>query len=529
MASSDSSDEQRPAAPNIRGVPSDTRAVLVFPAKAMPPADWRQLWVNAGWTVSTCNGTEQLSKALARTPTPALFVSLWQNANDATPLAALAQGLVDAAVACGMPEETTVGMADGANGMLRRGDFLAHLAEVTASPGKGTVVLLAIRVDGVSGLSAQLDATAVFAIEEQLVARLATLVDPGDAYTIWLEMGLGLLVRRENAQQARQLGERICASVAAQPFTLAGEPKRLTVSVGAALTPFGNAVDRADRWFATAHAAQAIAFRRGGNRVEGVLTREFDPIPAERVLIIREWVEEAKAGGNVMVEFQPTPPLRDDIAPMYSVHAKLRDYRAPLGGVYRREYLRLAREAGAMEMIDRMSLFGAFEALEQERTRGLATRLLVPVEAESLEGKPLKWLEAELRRRSHLAAGLVLELEAGPRVEQADFVSRIVKLRETGVRIGLSEPSLKLERMSHWVRMPIDLLRVQLAAVNAMTPEVFGASVAGWENLGRLLLVDGVEMTIDVARFREMGVDYLRGHALATIGPRLDFDFGKPH
>jgi EAL domain-containing protein (putative c-di-GMP-specific phosphodiesterase class I)/GGDEF domain-containing protein len=527
MATTDLQDDDRAEQTTIRGVPPDTRAILVFPVKAMPPSDWRQPWLKAGWAVTTCSTPQQLAQAMARAATPALFVSLWQSANAQTPTRAIAQGLLDAAVACGTPEETTASVAEGANGMLRRGDFLDYLGNVTHVHAKGIPVLMAIRIDNVSELSSQLEATAIFALEEQVCARLATLVDPGDAYTIWLELGFGLLARRAHAEQARQLAERICARVAEESFTVAGKPRKLTVSVGVALAPVGSIADRAERWFATAHAAQAIAYRHGGNCVDGVLTREFDPIPAERVLIIREWVVEAKTGSNVIVEFQPVLPLISAAQPVYSVHAKLRDYRAPLGGVYRREYLRLAREAGAMVMIDRMSLFGAFEALEQEHARGLGTRLLVPIEPASLEGVPLQWLEAEVRRRWHLAEGLIVELEANQKIEHPDFVERLKKLRTLGVKIGLSDHALKLDRISTWAKLPLDVLRIQVAALNAITPDEFRERVAGWKNLGRQLIVDGVEKAGELGHFTGLGVDYLRGHALATIGPRLDFDFER--
>ncbi len=514
MATTDLQDDDRAEPTTIRGVPPDTRAILLFPAKAMPPADWRQPWLKAGWSVTTCGNPQQLVQAIARAQTPALFVSLWQGGSDAAPTRALTQGLLDAAVALGTPEETKASVAEGANGLLRRGDFLAHLASVNHVHAKGVPVLLAIRIDNVSELSSQLEATAIFALEEQVCARLAALVEHGDAYTIWLELGFGLLVRREKAEQARQLAERICARVAEEPFTVAGKPRKLTVSVGVALAPVGNVVDRAERWFATAHAAQAIAYRHGGNCVEGVL-------------IIREWVGEAKTGSNVIVEFQPVLPLNSAAKPLYSTHAKLRDYRAPLGGVYRREYLRIAREAGAMVMIDRMSLFGAFEALEQEHARGLSTRLLVPVEPASLEGVPLQWLEAEMRRRWHLAEGLVLELEANQKIEHPEFVERLKKLRTLGVKIALSDHALKLDRIATWAKLPLDTLRIQVAAVNAIAPDAFREKIAGWKNLGRQLIVDGVEKTGEIPHFTGLGVDYLRGHALATIGPRLDFDFER--
>ena len=52
-----------------------------------------------------------------------------------------------------------------------------------------------------------------------------------------------------------------------------------------------------------------------------------------------------------VIEFQPVLPLQGELAGLYSLDAKLRDYRAPLAGVARREYLGLARDAGALAMI----------------------------------------------------------------------------------------------------------------------------------------------------------------------------------
>ena len=226
-----------------------------------------------------------------------------------------------------------------------------------------------------------------------------------------------------------------------------------------------------------------------------------------------------------MIEFQPVLPLNNAAADLYSVHAKLRDYRAPLGGVYRHEYLRLAREAGATMMIDRLGLFGAFEALEQERARGRGTQLLVPVEFDSLEGVSWRWLEAELHRRRHLGDGLILELEANQTLEEPDNVERISKLRELGVRVGLSDHSGGLDWVSAWSRLPVDVLRLQFPVVDAVPPEIFLERLAPWREQGRQLIVDGVEKASDMAHFTGLGVDYLRGQTLAAIGPRLDFEF----
>jgi predicted signal transduction protein with EAL and GGDEF domain len=453
------------------GIPT---AILLFPFHALPPAGWRVPWVNADWSITSCGSPEEIAEALARPAATALIASPWPGTGDVSSVRGMARELGEVITALQMSDAAVpIGLiANG--GMVRRGEFLAHLSIVNRVPETtGCRALIAIHVDQASDLASRLDGTAIFALEERIAERFAAVLHKDDAFTVWLDFGFGVLVNRAQSAQVEALARRICSSVAQEAFLVAGEPIKLTVSIGIALSPGGSPADGADRWFAAAHAAQAIALRHGGNRHEGLLTRDYEPIPAERVLIIREWVQEAKGGQNVLVEFQPVLPLTAAAEDLYSVHAKLRDSRAPLGGVYRREYLRLAREAGAMVMIDRMSLFGAFEALEQERARGAETRLLVPVEAANLEGVPWRWLEAELRRRRRLADGLILEHEANLKLEEPDALLRLQKLRELGVRIGLCDRTGSLENLASWYRLPVDILRLQLAVVDAVPPENF--------------------------------------------------------
>lgn len=530
MATSDLQNESDPdrREDSARGLDGSVKpnAVLLFPSIAALPNGWRTPWLRAGWAVTTCGSPEEIPEAMLRTEAvQGLIASPWQGKRDGSSAAEMARGLADVIASLGSPQEAVPTGSALPGGMARRSDFLSHLTDVIVMPEDACCVLMAIRIDQFADLVSRLDRGAIFDLEERIAARFAALLDHDDPFTIWLDFGFGVLARGENGEQIRALAERICSGVAAESFLVGGELTRLTVSIGLALPPRGKVPDGAQRWFAAAHAAQAIAFRHGGNRQEGVLTREFEPIPAERVLIIREWVQDAKSGENVMIEFQPVLPLHDDAVDLYSVHAKLRDYRAPLGGVYRHEYLRLAREAGAMVMIDRMSLFGAFEALEQERARGRLTRLLVPVDFDSIDGVPWRWLQAELRRHTHLADGLILELEASDKLTAPHSIERIAQLRELGVRIGLSDPQGGLERIPTWSALPVDILRLQATTVDALPPDQFRECLAPWQEQGRQLIVDGVEKASDIAHFTGLGVDYLRGQALAAIGPRLDFEF----
>lgn len=499
-------------------------AIMLFPPGAALPSGWQTPWIQAGWLVSASPNPGRIparlrdSDSLAVTATPSTEDVNARSGNGIVhAIGALVSG-------SGAANDGRPALACMSGGMLRRSDFLAQLAALKETE-SGISVLMAIHLDQARTLDSQLDRTAVFALEEDISARISAALEPGDAITLWLEYGFGVLVQRKTADEVTALASRICTSIAAEPFVAGGESVSLSVSIGLALPPNGPCPDRAQEWFSTAHSAQGIASRHRGNRYEGVLSREFEPMPAERVLIIREWVVEAKAGKNVIIEFQPLMPASTHAGELYCVHAKLRDCRAPLGGVYRREYLHLARVAGAMVMIDRVSLFHAFETLEQEHRAGRPTRLVVPIELDTLRGVAWRWLAEELRRRQHLRDRLIIELQATPELTGKDNLILIVRLRRFGMRVCLSDHAGDIARMSLWTKLPIDFLRIPHAAVASITDAGFIAASQGFKAHGRQLIVDSVSDIGSVSRLAGLGVDYLRGQVLAATGPRLDYDF----
>ena len=513
------------ASPPGPGVGEGPRAILLLPDARPPPRGWQEPWLEEGCPVVHCNAVDDL-RGMATTPLASALVALECPAvGDAGTVEAMTAGLHALVHALDTKVAQVAAPIREDGGFLRRADFLAHLSSVIDAAASDCWVLLAIRVDQLAQLDSRLDMTAVFDLEERICKRFADALMPGDFFTIWLELGFGLLVRRENGEQVERLAERICATIADEPFVVEGEPTRLTVSIGVALPPQPGTPDGAGRWFAGAHAAQAIAVRHGGNRHDGVLTREFEPVPAERVLIIREWVEEAKQGGNLLLDFEPVFPLSPGAEPLYSVCAKLRDYRAPLGGVYRHEYLPHARKAGAMVMIDRLSLFGAFEALEQERARGRNTRLLVPAEPETLDGVPWRWLEAEVNRHRDLADGLIVEFDGDRLLDDAGAAKRIGRLRALGVRVGVADASGGLGRVPRWLELPLDVMRLPFEAVDALSADAFWRHCSLWLGRGRQTIVDSVPDAKSTIRFAEMRIDYLCGRGIAEIGSRLDYAF----
>ncbi len=409
-------------------------------------------------------------------------------------------------------------------GALRRGDFLAQLAVAARQPGDWHV-LFAVRLDQASSLVERLGPAAAFELEQAVATRLAGELSAADAHTLWMEFGFGILARRDGVAQIEALAARLCATVSSMPFELRGEPLALTASVGFALPPRGIDAGDPDRWFASAHAAQSIAHRHGGNRSDGVLSRDHGDMPPERVLIIREWVKDAVAGDNVLVEFQPAVPLRGGGSGLYTLHSKLRDYRAPLAGVPRREFLSLARAAGAMQMIDRMSLFAAFEAIEAERAAGRDTRVVVPMDLASIDDAQLGWMDAEVRRRRAHAEGLLVEIDAAAALDSASLARVVLRLEEQGIVIAVSDASGTLDNLPRLLRLPASLLRLPALAMDGVDDDQFARQMGPWRANGREVLVDGVENALRVRALWQRNADYAQGDALAASGPRLDYEF----
>ena len=425
-----------------------------------------------------------------------------------------------------LPAGEAVAPSPRRSGLLRRGDFLAQMAMAQRSSEAGCRVLMSIKVDQAADLGRRLGQSGAYELEQAVAARFAELLDDRDAYTIWLEFGFGVLVRRDASDVVAALAQELCRRVQARPFVVRGMALDLTVSVGVALPPGGAAAADPDRWFAAAYAGMSIAHRMGGNRHDGVLSASHGDMPAERVLIIREFVKNAAQGEHIVVEYQPMLPLRGaTIAGHYAQATKLRDFRAPLAGIRRDEYLDAAREAGAIGMIERTSLFNAFESIQEERGHGRHTRIVVPMDLASLDRTQLGWLMAELRRRTALADGLVIEFDARPLLANPALSAVVRQLHDGGITLSLSEPSGSLALLERLHDAPVHLLRLPHAAIEGVTPGAFTTLMAPWRERGRGLIVDHVRSIDAVSQLWDLGIDFLQGDALAATGPRLDYAF----
>jgi DNA-binding response OmpR family regulator/EAL domain-containing protein (putative c-di-GMP-specific phosphodiesterase class I) len=405
---------------------------------------------------------------------------------------------------------------------LRRGDFLAELERRLRQSEQGWEVLLAVRVDRASELRERFGLAGVYALERALAVRLEAVLAHGDRFSLWEELGFGVLLQRTERSEIEAQVRALFGSVRAQPFELGGEALVPGISIGMALPPQGRRQSDVERWIASAFAALSMAMRFGGDRAEGVLSRDPGALPPERIMVIHQALKDLPRGGGLRFEFQPLMRLRGERG-SYALIAKLRDLRAPLQGYPRHEFLALAREQNQIATIDRMALFHAFEAIAEQRQRGRSSSILVPVDLRAFDARQFAWLKAELRRRPELTSDLRIELEAEALLDP-QLQPLLERLCADGLSLAAASATPRVELLQDLLSSPVHQLRLPCSLIQQTDPEALALLIAGWQAQGKELLVDGVRSVQAVGGLWNLGIDFLQGDVLAAASPRLDFE-----
>lgn len=411
-----------------------------------------------------------------------------------------------------------------AQGHMRRGAFLDYLRQIKQRPPGPVVALIVITVDQSADLQERLSLSVGHELEQAIALRLAQTFEPGDCYCLIQEFGFGLLIERDRRDLLLPFVEALRMSVAEQPFKIDGHDMPLTVSVGMALIP---RVDRSvDDWINAAFAAVRTAARLGGNRVEGILS-ESGGLSPERLMYIRELLRKGISKSAVAIDYQPLIPLRATELGRYAMGLHLRDRRSPLSGISRQEFVSVARELKLQAEIDRLAISLALQALDDQRSRNRVTDILVPIDFPSIDREQLAWIQAEFARSKLTEQRLTLEFDAAFLTESSHAARLLDRLRSEGVRLGAVERSGRLSHIEQLAKLPLHVMRLPAAALQAMEPEVIGPMLETWYRGQRELIAEDVRDLTAIARFWSMGCDYLQGDSLAAASPRLDFDFSE--
>lgn len=411
--------------------------------------------------------------------------------------------------------------SDSLTGLPNRARLLARLADLLDTPGPGSVAALFVDLDRFKTVNDSLGHDAGDALLVAAAARLSACLRPadliarlgGDEFVILLENVAG-------AEQAARAAERVLAAFS-QPVPVGDASVAVSVSIGIALAAPGLDSEPADL-IRDADVAMYAAKRAGRGRWS-----LFDPAARSRAVdqfSLEADLRVALAANALTVHYQPIVQLATGVA--HGVEALVRWPHPRRGLLLPDAFLALAEETGLVDGIGRQVLALGTAAAARWRADPRLAQLKVALNvspAELMGGALPDQVDRALAAAGLPASALVLEItETSLWRDEALALRQLLALRERGVTLALDDFGTGFSSLSHLVRLPVQIVKIDRSFTAALLTDPRAAS------LTRAVIRLGMDLDLDVVA---EGVE-TPGQAaeLARLGCRLGqgFWFSRP-
>jgi diguanylate cyclase (GGDEF)-like protein/PAS domain S-box-containing protein len=312
-----------------------------------------------------------------------------------------------------------------------------------------------------------------------------------------------------DAEEALRRAEGLRAALA-DPFALAGHEVFVTPSVGIAL---GAAeVEAPEELVRRADTAMYRAKELGGARCE-VFDRAMHARALGRLRMETE-LRRALERGELEAAYQPIVTLPEGRVAGFEALVR---WRHPQRGVLAPgAFLEVAEETGLIVAIDRWMLREACTRLRAWRDLHPDSGLRMTVNLSGNQfthGGLLQHLEQTLADTCVDVDWVRLEITERALVGRAEETV-LGELRARGVQMLIDDFGTGYSSLAYLHRLPISALKVDRSFLAGDEPNyaIVGAVVTLAHNLGKDVVVEGVERADQLARLVEMGADYAQGY-----------------
>jgi PleD family two-component response regulator/EAL domain-containing protein (putative c-di-GMP-specific phosphodiesterase class I) len=419
-------------------------------------------------------------------------------------------------------------LRDPATGLVRRERLIERLGQ---APRPGAALLF-VALDQPERVRVRVGLAGLALLASEVGRALRQVCAEPDWAAALADFHYLLLVEREDRAQIAELGERLRAAIGACHAGAGAEAQALTASIG--IVPLETNAGGVDEIVARAESAALSAQRLGGNRLlwhepAAGAAASNDPALAVRVILMRPWQDDC-----AQVEFRPLVPLAGKLGGQFEMDYRLVSTRGQGLRVQHALYAPIAAELGLLSNLERRRLSAALDARSEAVRHGRAIRVLLAVSAAwLLQDGEIDWLSHELAERHLSGSGLGLEIASSEFLDcLAELGPALGKLRQAGIRVGLTDYGRDLAAIHALKRHPLDYLRlfadlVQFAAGRA-TGDALQAVVRKAHQMHAVVIAPAVDSLESAHALLRLGVDYACGEGLGPARPKPEFDFERP-
>ncbi len=345
--------------------------------------------------------------------------------------------------------------------------------------------------------------------EEDTLARFG-----GDEFAL---LAPQISAPEDAARIARKLLDEI-----RKPFDLAGHTLVVTCSLGISMSPSDG--EDAETLVRNADTAMYRAKEQGRDCYQ-----LYTPSMNARILEILDLeysLQNAVEHGQLRLEFQPIVSVQDQT--LAGAEALVRWEHPTLGRLLPDQFIPIAESCGAIIPLGRWVLQRACQVAAGWQSAGLPLTISVNLSGRQLLHPRLVRDVNEALQASGLSPAL-LQLEITESVaipSDLRCLATLEELRSLGVRLALDDFGKGYSSLSQLQRLPIDVLKLDSAFLDAIVADgapIIGAVVEMVRILGMKVVAEGIELEEQWELLRKHGCDFVQGYLMSPPISEEDF------
>jgi diguanylate cyclase (GGDEF)-like protein/PAS domain S-box-containing protein len=325
----------------------------------------------------------------------------------------------------------------------------------------------------------------------------------------------GVLLPAAGPVQARRVADLLAEAVRDHAPLVAGQPVKLSTSIGIAC--FGHGSADPDELLAAADLAMYDAKEAGRDKIGMASAETVD----ERSLKARmHWVERitrALADETFIVYCQPIAEIQSGAISQYELLLRMEDENGHI--VPATAFLATAERFDLVQEIDRWMVRQAIRLIAEHSAEGRDYKLEVIISAKSIGDPELpRLIETELAESGIDPSLLILEITETTAIsnmdEAVDFATRLSRL---GCGFALDDFGRGFGSFYYLKHLPLNYLKIdgdfiRNLAHNLVDQQVVKAVVQVAKALGYRTIAEYVQDEATVLALRHYGVDYMQGY-----------------